>query len=100
MGTRFQSRAGVVGRRRPGRWSRLTVHRVDALLDQRVRDVAGRSVGDRPVGKSTCVLGVLFASSSTSSLGTSRVHATETRSSARFVNVVWLLEYGSQLRQN
>ena len=76
------------------------MHRVDALLDQRVGHVAGRSVGDRPVGKSACVLGVLFASSSSSSLGTRRVHATETRSSARFVNVVWLLGYGSQLRQN
>merc|ERR1719507_2665308 len=28
-----------------GRWSRLAVHRVDSLLDQRVRDMARRSVG-------------------------------------------------------
>ena len=74
-----------------GRWSRLAVHRVDSLLDQRVRDMARRSVGDRSVGKSASILCVLFtSSSSTSSLGV-RLHATETHS-ARFVNVVWLLE--------
>ena len=69
----------------------MTVHRVDALLDQRVGDVAGRPVGDRSVGESASVLCVLLTSSSSaSSLGV-RLHATETRS-ARFVNVVWLLE--------
>ena len=75
-----------------GRWSRLAVHRVDSLLDQRVRDMARRSVGDRSVGKSASIFCVLFTSpsSSTSSLGV-RLHATETHS-ARFVNVVWLLE--------
>ena len=67
------------------------MHRVDALLDQRVGDVAGRSVGDRSVGESPSILCVLLASSSSaSSLGV-RLHATETHS-ARFVNVVWLLE--------
>ena len=67
------------------------MHRVDSLLDQRVRDMARRSVGDRSVGKSASILCVLFTSpSSTSSLGV-RLHATETHS-ARFVNVVWLLE--------
>ena len=67
------------------------MHRVDALLDKRVGDVAGRPVGDRSVGESASVLCVLLtSSSSTSSLGV-RLHATETHS-ARFVNVVWLLE--------
>ena len=87
MGTRLGP--AMVSRGGSGRWGWLTVHRVDALLDQRVGDVAGGSVGDRSVGESASVLCVLL-SSSASSLGV-RLHATET-SSARFVNVVWLLE--------
>lgn len=81
----------MVSRGGSGRRGWLTVHRVDALLDQRVGDVAGRPVGDRSVGESASVLCMLLTSSSSaSSLGV-RLHATETRS-ARFVNVVWLLE--------
>ena len=72
------------------------MHRMDSLLDQRVGDVAGRSVGDRSVGESASVLCVLLSSSSSSSLGV-RLHATETRS-ARFVNVVWLLELGKPIK--
>ena len=78
----------MVSRGGSGRGGWLTVHRVDALLDKRVGDVAGRPVGDRSVGESASVLCVLLTSSS--SLGV-RLHATET-CSARFVNVVWLLE--------
>ena len=73
------------------------VHRVDSLLDQRVGDVAGRSVRDRSVGESSSVLCVKLLSSS-SSLGVRLKHATETRSSARFVNVVWLLELGKPIK--
>ena len=88
---RTRLRPAMVSRGGSRRWSGLTVHRVDALLDKRVGDVAGRPVGDRSVGESASVLCVLLTSSSSaSSLGV-RLHATETRS-ARFVNVVWLLE--------
>ena len=88
---RTRLRPAMVSRGGSRRWSWLTVHRVDALLDKRVGDVAGRPVGDRSVGESASVLCVLLTSSSSaSSLGV-RLHATETRS-ARFVNVVWLLE--------
>ena len=73
------------------------VHRVDSLLDQRVGDVAGRSVRDRSVGESSSILCVKLLSSS-SSLGVRLKHATETRSSARFVNVVWLLELGKPIK--
>ena len=73
------------------------MHRVDSLLDQRVGDVAGGSVGDRSVGESASVLCVLLSSSSTSSSLGVRLHATETRS-ARFVNVVWLLELGKPIK--
>ena len=77
----------------------MTVHRVDSLLDQRVGDVAGRSVRDRSVGESSSILCVkLLSSSSSSSLGVRLKHATETRSSARFVNVVWLLELGKPIK--
>ena len=75
----------------------MTVHRVDSLLDQRVGDVAGRSVRDRSVGESSSILCVLLSTSS-SSLGVRLKHATETRSSARFVNVVWLLELGKPIK--
>ena len=75
----------------------MAVHRVDSLLDQRVGDVAGRSVRDRSVGESSSILCVKLLSSS-SSLGVRLKHATETRSSARFVNVVWLLELGKPIK--
>ena len=88
---RTRLRPAMVSRGGSRRWSWLTVHWVDALLDKRVGDVASRPVGDRSVGESASVLCVLLTSSSSaSSLGV-RLHATETRS-ARFVNVVWLLE--------